>query len=396
MLAARLGRTVGVVAVIGLLGSMASGAAARQTVHRQAGVRIVVTGGKQTVFDWSKQRCEDLDLPDLPARAFRDAHGRVQLIAAHYIDRRLVGRDLNHLEHPCGVILHSDFNPDPAAFDDHEWIASTWTSDGKTVYALLHDEYQGWTHPGQCPSGDWETCWWNTVTAAVSTDGGRTYTDATPSRLVASVPYRYVPDSGTFGPGWPTNIVRSGGYFYSIVYVKWQPVGQPDLDRNCLMRTTDLADPSSWRAWNDAAGFTTSFIDPYTDSSPPEPHFCQGVVPTTSEGMLVPGSLTYSTVARQWILVGVLADGFYYSLSPDLIHWTTPVRFYAGRAVWAYRCGKHDPIHYPSLIDPSSRSRNFQTVGAHAYLYFTDFHREGCSIGLDRDLVRVPVEIRAR
>ena len=48
-------------------------------------------GPPQTVFSWAKDRCEDLDIPDLPARAFRDAQGRVQLIAAHYINRRFIG-----------------------------------------------------------------------------------------------------------------------------------------------------------------------------------------------------------------------------------------------------------------------------------------------------------------
>jgi hypothetical protein len=379
--------------VIGMVGLLAAGAAAREAAGGPRVVALKVAGREQVVFSWSRDRCEDLDIPDLAARAFRDARGRVQLITAHFINRRFVGRDLSHLNHPCGVILRSDYNADPAAFDDKEWIASTWTSDGKTVYALVHDEYQGQTHPGQCPSGSYNQCWWNTVTMAVSTNGGRSYRDAAPSRLVASVPYRYVPDSGTFGVGWPTNIVHSGGYYYSIVYAKLEPFGQPNSDRDCLMRTNNLADPNSWRAWN-GTSFATTFIDPYTDDSNPAEHLCQGVLPPAPGGVLVPGSLTYSSVARQWILVGILSDGFYYTLSADLIHWSPLVRFYSGVAVWAYQCGDREPIHYPSLIDPSSRSRNFQTVGAHPYLYFTLFHHGSCDIGLDRDLERVPITIR--
>jgi hypothetical protein len=46
---------------------------------------------------------------------------------------------------------------------------------------------------------------------------------------------------------------------------------------------------------------------------------------------------------------------------------------------------------YPSLIDPASRSRNLDTVGRRAYLYFSRANQP-CDSGLDRDLLRVPVE----
>ena len=43
---------------------------------------------------------------------------------------------------------------------------------------------------------------------------------------------------------------------------------------------------------------------------------------------------------------------------------------------------------YPVVLDPLSPSRNFQTVGQRAYLYFTRFN----NFGYDRDLLRVPIE----
>jgi hypothetical protein len=50
---------------------------------------------------------------------------------------------------------------------------------------------------------------------------------------------------------------------------------------------------------------------------------------------------------------------------------------------------------FPSVIDPGSTSRNFETVGKTAYLYYTQFHYTNCQQTLDRDLVRVPIAIRA-
>ncbi|MCC7380714.1 MAG: hypothetical protein IT384_02735 [Deltaproteobacteria bacterium] len=45
--------------------------------------------------------------------------------------------------------------------------------------------------------------------------------------------------------------------------------------------------------------------------------------------------------------------------------------------------------HYPALIDHQSSSRNFETSGKKAYLYFTEYQQVGT---LNRDLRRVPVE----
>jgi hypothetical protein len=93
-------------------------------------VDVRVTGTEETVFDWSQNACEGADIPDAPARAFRDASGRVQLISSHYVNRRMIGPDLNHLTRDCHVIMRSTLNPDPAKFDDREWIHSPYTPDG--------------------------------------------------------------------------------------------------------------------------------------------------------------------------------------------------------------------------------------------------------------------------
>ena len=41
---------------------------------------VTITGAQQTVMDWSKDGCSANDYADLPARAYRDATGRVHLI----------------------------------------------------------------------------------------------------------------------------------------------------------------------------------------------------------------------------------------------------------------------------------------------------------------------------
>ncbi|MSO95398.1 MAG: hypothetical protein EXQ81_06340 [Thermoleophilia bacterium] len=356
-------------------------------------VTLSITGPPQVVFDWTNDRCEDLDIPDAPARAFRGADGRVQLIAAHFINRRSVGPDLNHLSHECSVVLASHFDPDPAAFADSEWIGSTYTNDGQTIYALLHDEYHGWEHPGQCPSSQsWYTpaCLYNAITLAVSTDGGATYFDQPQPHVVASAPYRYVPDRGPLGIFTPSNIVHNAAdnYYYALVYLN---LSGPRVG-TCLIRTRNLADPTSWRGWSGGRSFDTSFIDPYRSLDDPNAHLCT-LLQHAGPGDMQPGSITYSTVARQWLWVGQAIDGAYVSLSPDLINWSPPVLFFPAQVTWDYQCGDRDPIAYPSLIDPASTSRNFETVGGKPYLYYTLFHYTNCGQTLDRDLVRIPITI---
>lgn len=80
---------------------------------------LKVVGEDEVVFDWSKDGCESLDIPDLPARAFRDNQGNIQLIATHYVNRRFVGPDLNTLKRDCQVIQQSASLEDPSLYSYH-------------------------------------------------------------------------------------------------------------------------------------------------------------------------------------------------------------------------------------------------------------------------------------
>lgn len=110
-------------------------------------------------------------------------------------------------------------------------------------------------------------------------------------------------------------------------------------------------------------------------------------------------SLTWSTYFQRWLIVGHWGDGsgqnwFSFSLSRDLVVWSTPRPIVRTRLPWTVPYpdeGVTDAWAYPSLIDPTSPSRKFETVGRRAYLYFSRANQP-CDSGLDRDLVRVPVE----
>ena len=360
---------------------------------------VEIVGSQQTLFDWSKQACESRDIPDLPARAFRDAGGEVHLIASGYINRAMVGPGLNRVKQDCSVVFRSKLSAKPQLFTDEEWIAAPYTRDGRTVFSLVHDEYHGWQHTaGHCVAA-FPRCWYNAITLARSDDGGRNFRHALPppANLVASVPYRYEPNVRPYGIFNPSNIVEKDGYYYSLV------VAQPyraQRGGTCVMRTRNLADPRSWRAW-DGDGYDTSFANAYqVRDAANGKHFCDPV--SKDQIGTMSDSLTFNTYFDKYLLLGSagsydarkrrLVNGFYYSLSDDLVHWSQRKLVAEAELPWSYRCGDADPVLYPSVLDPASKSRNFETTGRRAYLYFTRFHYTSCRSDFNRDLVRVPIE----
>jgi hypothetical protein len=368
---------------------------------------VRATGPEVTVFDWTTQKCASDDIPDQPSRAFRDASGQVSLINSHHTVRRYTGVSLDTVVHKCNILMGSGKSSDPSKYDNREWLASTYTTDGTTVHGLIHAEYQGWNYgPGYCirsgePIEDRQKCWYNVLTLTTSTNGGATFQHTTPpTHYVAGPPYRYAAGIGPIGFFQPSNIQRGrDGYHYVMAHVEdygEQPFG------SCVLRSNRLDDPSSWRIW-DGTGFSRRFRDPYLYDYPPAEGVCAPVsrnhIGTLSE------SLTWSTYLKKWVLVGSAdnADGFsgpgfYYITSDDLINWAVPKLLMNGELPWSHTC-TDGPEHVrdPSLLDKDSKSRNFETIGQRPFVYFTRFNLTfnsptNCYTTLDRDLIRIPLE----
>ncbi|MGH2980376.1 MAG: hypothetical protein ACRDLQ_12185, partial [Solirubrobacterales bacterium] len=316
----------------------------------------------------------------------------------HYVTRASVGPTLDAVRHDCRRVMVSDLDSDPARFDDREWILSPYTEDGRTVYGLIHNEHQGYKHPGQCEADEHLDCWYNSITLARSTDGGRTFTHRPPPRhLVAAVPYRYRPDAGkAYGLFVPSNIMRrDDGHYYALIHAE---AFGAQREGTCVIRTPRLDQPGAWRAW-DGSGFNVRFVNPYVSEGDETDHVCAPVSFPEIVGMTF--SLTYNTYLDKYVLVSPAGArrpgkrgvvwGFYYSTSEDLIDWSPRQLIREAGLVTSFECGDPNPVYFPSLIDPASSSRNFSTTGRRPWLYFTRFHYKDCRAGLNRDLVRVRV-----
>lgn len=334
-------------------------------------VSASVTGPRQTVFD-TRNSCEQIDIPDAPARAFRDDRNIVHLIATHYVARAALGPNLNQVKHDCRVVYRSPKDPDPSHFQDNNWLYSFYTEDGRRIAALVHSEYDADEIPKMCATPkDPNNCWWNTVTFAQSLDGGYSFAvPAPPKNLVAAIPYRYVVGNraSAYGYNTPTNIMKIGGFYYAL-FNDWPYKAQKYGP--CVVRTSDVFSPGSWRAW-DGKDFTIRFADPYRENvAKPEEHVCEPVLAGAAESLVLHAE-TGNFISTQYAPDNRFGGpaGFYIQASRDLMHWSKPtllaklseLQATDGPGKWTY--------DYVSLIDPTSTDRNFATVSDHPYMYY--------------------------
>jgi hypothetical protein len=221
-----------------LAGVLAAGTRAQPSAAALPRATATLAGAPIPIYSWARDHCSPSDTPDAPARAFRDSRGMMHLFMFGQESYAWVGPDLAHLRHDCRAVFRSLRNKDPARFADGMWLTSTYTADGRTVYALVHDEFHPWTPdspPGLCPSREPHRCSYVTLVAATSINGGETFQVASsPTDVVAVSPYRYEPDAGFYGYMKPSNIIAMGGFYYvafNAVPYRAQAGGV------CLMRT---------------------------------------------------------------------------------------------------------------------------------------------------------------
>lgn len=365
---------------------------------------IEISGEPEVVFDWTDDNCEDEHIPDIAARAFRDADGMVQLWIGHYYNYRMVGPDLNSVESDCTQLLRSAFDSEPGMFNDSSWLASPYTFDGNTIYAIVLNEYRGDTHgavrPDQCPSGERLTCLDTSLVMTISTDGGDSFQPISepPNHLIGTSPYPFNDQGGPSGIRQPSNIIKRDGFYYVFTSIMddVKPGAEWGEDWVCLMRTDDLSDPGSWRFW-DGEDFTGQFVNPYTTAVDESYSQCAPLeLPDLGTGLTE--TITWNTVLGRYIMIGFANSptsavphwGYYYSLSDDLIHWTERKLLLELPSVSTTNPETDVHYAYPSMLDPDSTSINFETSDGDFYLYITRFNG---GYHLDRDLIRYPVHV---
>lgn len=361
----------------------------------RSGISITAPKPGVTLYKWNTDRCEDEFIPDAPARAFRRADGQIELIATHRENWMLLGPDIAHMHPFCRSILRSSLSSDDPT--GKLWIEATYTRDGQDVMALISRDLSSQTKAAGCkPQGGADSCWVNEIVAARSTDMGQSFSLLPEKdRVVASLGTEAgKATSSRYGVFTTSNIVKNGKYYFMIAYVqgqKHQSMG------NCLFRSSDPSKQQSWLAWTGAdfnGKLTSSNASSSTD-------FCTPISPQILLHEV--RSLSYLTSSKSWVAVFTgrykLQDdkekvpGFYFSTSDDLINWGNPKRIVA-LPVLPRKDSKTYVVSYPSLLDPESSSRNFDTIDhSSALLFYTLYHLKNGGGSMNRDLAYVDVDI---
>lgn len=351
----------------------------------------VAAEAPETVYRWATQRCEDADIPDSPARAFRSADGRVTLFAAHYNNRPFTGPSLDRVAPDCGLGGQASMDPAPARYDARIWWQSFYTEDGRRVHALGSADYHGsWF--GRCKGTPGNPkCWWSAIASAQSIDGGRSFhMPAPPAHVIARAPFGYS-DAAARPTGFFTtsNIVRLPGGYHAFAYTFGYP-GQPA--GNCLIRARRLGAQPAWRAWNGRTYGVDLAQEGHAPCTviPVLPGPVRALVRHAASGRYIAIGATRERIRPAHAAPGTEAVRvrFVYASSLDLYDWTPPRTLVQ---IDSAPCGKPVPaVDYPSILDPSSEDMNFGTAGSRPYLYYTRFNsRSGCTRGMDRDLLRM-------
>jgi hypothetical protein len=396
-------------------------------VPEPADVPLTFSLGKtETVFDYESDACATMDLPDVYAHAIRNEKNELVLISGNAPDNYFMfGKTFNTLSRNCSPVLKSGDQWNVESFDHQEWITSAYSEDGKTIHALVHNEYHD-PYSSLCDPGNTQPgnlCWYNFVSYARSTDGGKKFSQFTsPAHLVAMPPFQWnVNDGGVDRDGKPkrpnpigymepSNIVkRDDGYYYSMVRMLPDPTSGKDTV--CVMRTDDLNAPTSWKFW-DGETYSIPLTNPYpNEPANPNDYICEPVSFPIIGGLH--GSLTYNTYVKRFMNVGAgvythtdgkQTCGFWYSLSTDLITWGKPHLLYKTVFGWppcnkptsAQQALSIDQEAYPSIIDHSAPDRSFTYADETVYLYYMqnmDNFSSSTGWGLRRNLVRVPITL---
>jgi hypothetical protein len=346
-------------------------------------IQATLDGPRTVVFQTPEQSCSANDIPDSMARAFRDENGVVHFFTASAVLYASLGPDLDHLTHSCKPAYSSPQGGNPADYDDEIWLSSFYTFDGKTVAALSHTEYHGWSFAGECNTSNINQCEFDSDTYHQSNNGGYRFDSfAVPRNVVAGVPFEYVVDSGPVGYSVDTNIVPYDGYFYAITTDdgSW-PIGCSGSSgpNACLVpsgggpiRTTNVFDPSSWRGW-DGSDFKVRFVDPYLGPvQHPESHVYTPLPYmefATGLNLYQPANVVVATLL-DYFNDALGEPGMYFTTSTDMVHWTRPELVVTLRQILDRENPKDYLYAYFSLIDPAAPDMSFSVIGNHPYLYY--------------------------
>lgn len=355
----------------------------------------------------------EIDVPDQPPRAYQivDAQGvrKIHFFAGNWgriykwvlpdfrassFLYRLGTGAVYHKQcaHPGSTIpdrwmIDAEYSCNYNDFAWRQWMWSVWKFADSRVFALLHNEYHGSEVGRLCPGHpNTNTDWTTTITSALSYDDGTSFFRPFRSSRAIMQPPGGPRQGVQNGFREPTNIIQnpSDDLYYFLALAVQSTVPNGAGYGSCIVRTADLTNSSSYRAW-DGYGWNAR-----VDLGEP----CAPVIAgngTINIGHTVGGMVFVPQFNRIIAVMMVDIDGrkgfgMSFADPENMTQWSRPKVFW-DRTIWT----EQFPWQvYPSLIDHESQSINFDISGVTPHLYYVEvlnnrFH--------DRYVMRVPLEL---
>ena len=324
-------------------------------------------------------KCGVNDTPDIPARVFTDAQGLVHMIVGSTSFHLMTGPSVFNQTRSCASTWNSTQSPDESLYAAAQWLNPPHVFPNGTVVVLVHNEYPNnvtWRTQRGCTQ-PYPYCWQASQGLAISDNWGVSWRLARPppGHLVAAVPYKV--NNTQLASGWagPSNFFRNPrepGFFYVAVQnrntVGLQPAGI------CFMRTRDLTDPASWRAFGGGTSYNVTFASPFTIAPGTESaHICTvaNLPPCTPHGVVYSVYLELFVITMDCLSEDGGSTWMAMSTSPDLVTWTLPVEFYSQKDLPPNVAKNVTSMTYSTFIDPSqSEAGNFGVIGQDPPLFW--------------------------
>ncbi len=312
--------------------------------------------------------------------AFRRPDGSVVVLAGNQNNYYFEGPSVEKAARAtCANLVKPVNAADPSQFMARRWLMAIYAKRDDFALGFVHNEYHGNDFFGQgckkTSQRDFE-CWYGSSGLVVSRDGGFTFeTPAPPANVLATPPSKFETGRKRVGANTPKVVgnPHDGKVYVLISYLD----GNRGMPANqCVLRGSGLA-LDDWRAW-DGKDFTINMGSPYSVQRGGD---CTAVL------RLHARSVRYVPAIDRFVVLGMRGGSVVYAFSKDLINWSDLKTL---MDVGPRGQGPKAAFYF-SLLDPTSSSRNFDTLEGSPYLFFVrmvEGHRRAT------DIYRIPVTIK--